>query len=462
MPTVTLRDRIRLAGKALVGTYSDQIQGDALKLLTDIYPAAMGAYPTRGTRQTLEAFSTMPWLRAVERKISNATAAVTWQLFVPRRAGQRATRNATIQRADKVYRSKAIKAGMAQQEIQEITDHPFLDMWAKGNSFHTGLSVRRVVQEYVDLVGDAFLLKERNGVGAPIALWPIPGDWILSTPTPSHRFFRVSFRAWQGEIPDTEILWINDMNPANPYGRGSGNAQALADELQTDENAAKFVGAFFRNSARPDILISPKEGGTMLPSETLRLETDWNNKNRGFWNAFKSYFLSRAVDVHEFSGQSDLRAMQITELRKQERDMIIQVLGGFPPEMLGIIESSNRATISGAKFLFDTECIVPRLEFKRAYFQEKLIPEYDDRLIVDYVSPVEEDNEFALKAAIGATWALTVDEWRAMQGLPSKEDGSGKVHMVPFNLTPTTDFTPAPAPLPVLPTPVPGDGGGKP
>ena len=49
-------------------------------------------------------------------------------------------------------------------------------------------------------------------------------------------------------------------------------------------------------------------------------------------------------------------------------------------------------------------------------FQELLMPEYDDRIIVDYVTPVMEDKEFELKAAMAAPWALQANEWRAIMG----------------------------------------------
>ena len=78
----------------------------------------------------------------------------------------------------------------------------------------------------------------------------------------------------------------------------------------------------------------------------------------------------------------------------------------------------------------------PILEFLRENFQNQIIPQYDDRLIVDYVSPVQEDKEFLLNAAKAAPWAQTIDEWRQLQGQPVKEDGGGDLHMVPANLFP--------------------------
>ena len=86
-------------------------------------------------------------------------------------------------------------------------------------------------------------------MGAPIAFWPIPPSWVISTATPTNPFYRISFRGFQTEIPDTEIYWISEPNPANPFGRGSGMTQAVSDELDTDEYVQKFIKQFLQQRA---------------------------------------------------------------------------------------------------------------------------------------------------------------------------------------------------------------------
>ncbi|HEY7680404.1 MAG TPA: hypothetical protein VIC04_07770, partial [Terriglobia bacterium] len=117
------------------------------------------------------------------------------------------------------------------------------------------------------------------------------------------------------------------------------------------------------------------------------------------------------------------------------RDTVMQV-EGLPPELQGVIENSNRATIDSADYLFARWTLVPRLEFLRATIQERLVPDYDERLILDYESPVAEDKEFHLKVAQAAPWSTMIDEWRAMRGEEPMPNDQGKVFMVPFGLNP--------------------------
>lgn len=49
---------------------------------------------------------------------------------------------------------------------------------------------------------------------------------------------------------------MKELNPLDPYKRGLGAAESLADEIETDEYAAKFQKKFFYNDATPTTLIS--------------------------------------------------------------------------------------------------------------------------------------------------------------------------------------------------------------
>jgi len=431
--STTFVEKLKAASRAVVGVFSDdeKTNTDTHGLLNALFPTERGDAPQRGTKNLLNAYSEMPWLRACSSKIATSIASTHWGLYVHKKEG-RAVRTRAMQVGSPQSR---LQARRKMDDVVEIDDHILLDALNYGNSLQTGRSMMKTVQVHLDLIGDAFLLKQRNGLSAPVAFWPIPPDWVQATPTPKTKKYEIGFRGWQGQIPETEILWLSDPNPANPYGRGSGLGNVLADELETNEYAGRHLRQFFFNRARPDLIISPKQkSGTdspLRPEEVERLEHDWLSKNQGFWRAFKPYFVSREIEVKELA--TDFRSMQFSELRSAQRDIIIQTFG-LPPEILGVIENSNRATIEAADYLFAKYVLTPRLEFLRSVFQERLIPEYDDRLIVDYDSPVQEDKRHELDAAKANTSVLTIDEWRELAGYDPLSDDRGDVHLMPANL----------------------------
>jgi len=430
------------------GSVGDQI-------LRGVFPGASGTPPIAGTRERMSAFATTPWLHAVADKVASSFSAIEWRLYVANgkvRPGQapgqpppRAIRSRQLQKAGYAERSKLLQAATQAGELTPIEDHVMLDALDSANPYQTGHAMRKTWMLHYDLAGDAFLMKERNGMGAPIGLWPLPPHWITRTPTPTIRSYRVAYRGFQTEVPDTEVLWISNPNPENPYGRGVGLTQALADEIETDEYAAKTSRQIFFNQARPDFLVFPKGEIPWSEAALERLKADWMAEHQGFWRVSKPKFVTREIGVHEFDG-ANLRNLQMVPLREFERDVILQTWG-VPPEIMGILESSNRATIAAAGYLYARWVLVPRLEFFRAALQERLVPEYDDRLILDYASPVEDDAELGLEAAKVAPWALDVNEWRRMAGHAPTDEPWGELHAMPGGTRYGELTDPPPAPL---------------
>jgi phage portal protein BeeE len=415
--------------RAAVGLFSGLPTGGVgVQMLQGVLQGSVGAPPRRGTKEFLEAYTRLPLLRSIVGRVAFSVASVPWQVFVVQGKNGKARGDAQIKSLQRCHdpgvRHKAMQIHRQGKELREVLDHPFLDTMDTGNPYQTGLQMRMLLSGSMELVGEAFWMKERRGK-VVTGVWPIPAYWVTATPTFDNPSYRVSFRGWQGNIPDTEIVWFQDPDYSNPYWRGTGVAQAVTDELETDEYAAKTTKAHFLNRAKPDVLITSPDLGK---DEVTRLQTDWLAHHQGFWNAFKPRFMNREVDVHEF--QTDFRAGQFVQIRQHERD-IIQQTWGVPPEILGIIEHSNRATIHSAEYLYAKLVLVPRLELIRSILQERFVAEWDERLIVDYVSPVEQDREFALAVAQAVPYTRTIDEWRELQGLDALDSGKGKIYSLP-------------------------------
>lgn len=402
--------------------------------------------PKRGTREHLEVYEASPWQRAVSEKVANAVACCEFEVVAQRQpiaAGGRAVRNREAQRASTaIHRARKLHRAKQQgYSVEVVMDHPMMAALDNPNPYMDRHGLLKITELHVDLVGDAYWLKQRGPLGQPIGYWPIPPHWIVETPRVDEPTFRFSYRAWQGRIAASEIAWLHEPAPANPYTRGTGIGWALADEIQVDEYASKMAAAFFFNRARPDFIFATGLGD----DETKRLEQDWIQKLQGFWRAHRPYFLAGSgadqVDlqkqIREFQ-QPTMEQLVYPNLRKVERDIILQTWG-VPPELFGILESSNRATIETAEYTFARQVTAPKCERFRGFLQRQMIEDFDERGIVHCDSPVVEDKEFLLNAAKAAPWALTTDEWRKIQGLAQLGDEIGASRMIPLNSYLTDD-----------------------
>lgn len=433
--------------KAAVGLFTGTrpIAANGQQMLGGVFAGGTGPMPERGTKELLDAYSTMPWLRAVAGKIGHSVAETQWQLFAPKNK----RRNRLVQRATGRTREILLKALLDSGDLTPIESHPMIDALSRPNPLLVGTSTVGVTQVHLDLIGESFWLKDRDALGTPVQFWPVPPHWIKETPIPGRPVYRVSFSGWQGDIPETEILWFQHPNPSNPYGRGSGIARALADELETDEYAARHARMTFLNRARPDIIVWPEEtktqAGEITEANAQRLAERWRSEHQGFWRAALPFFATRKLGVQELS--QSFKELELTALREFERDTIRQVFG-VPPEMLGIVEpGASRATIETGEYIYEKHVVQGRREFLRTVFQERLAPEYDERLVVGFVSTVGADKAEQAAAREKAPWSLTTDEWRAAQGLPPMEDEeAGKAHAIPTGTRIVTDILAEPPP----------------
>src|SRR3990167_11481686 len=109
--------RLRLAGKALVGLFNESSEHQAFSLLSGLYPGGAGPTVQRGTKQILEGYGTMPWLRAVSSRIAQSVAATEWEVWAPTDR----KRNRIVQRAALPHRHVLMKALMQDGELERLT-----------------------------------------------------------------------------------------------------------------------------------------------------------------------------------------------------------------------------------------------------------------------------------------------------------------------------------------------------
>lgn len=418
--------RMSLALKVLTSQFDTGRAQLAQQMLAGIFPGTSGPAPARNSIQLLQTFNDSPWVRACAGRVADAKASTMWQLYTVRRNGKTATARdvAFIQKAPRDVRTQILKDLRRSKELVEVTDHIMLTALRAGSAALTGWDTNWLKSVYLDMNGECFLLKQRGIGGVPVAFWIIPPHWVAETPTPKRPAYRLQWQAFHADVPEDEILWIKQPNAVDPYQRGVGIVKSMDDEVATDEYAAKHTLKFFKNSARPDLLVMPKEGTFEAP-ERDRFEQWWKDKLQGFWRSFQPLFLHTPVEVKVL--EQKFRDMQLADLRKHERDTIMQVWG-ISPEMFGVISSSNRSTIDMAPYIFMKYCVVPRIERERAAYQERLVPEYDDgrnRLILDYVNPVPEDKEFRLKVMVAQPSSFEKNEFRELAGaepLPELDD----------------------------------------
>lgn len=386
----------------------------AYGMLDQIFPYGQPA--RRGTRELLQAVQRLPWLHAAVWKIGFDVAASEPLLYRVSKGGSKRSVRRAVRKG--VTRDAGGGTNYEVKGAELLDDHPMLELLENPNPLLACSVFWALVQAYLDTKGEVFLIIERGADGKPSQLWAVPPHWCRQHAIVENPVFKFTWMGWNRDVPAKDVIWLRHPQLDNPYERGSGIGDSLGDELDIDEFAAKHMKAFFFNRALPDAFVTIKNpgGGSRVQDEIDRWEKKLEEKHRGVGKAWRPHFMQGEVTVTPVG--SSLKDQQAKELRNLQRDTLLQVYG-IPPECVGIVENSNRATINSALYIYAKNVVLPRQIFLRDALQQ-LADEFEGPgvLFLAYESPVDEDYDFTLRVMIAQPTLFRKNEFRKLAGKP--------------------------------------------
>ena len=358
--------------------------------------------PERNTQEWMEAYRTNPRLAVVERIASDLAYA-----------------------EGKLYRVDE------NGDEKELTEHPFLEFWKCPNPLHemSNAALWRLQEIYLKLKGEGYFIIEKNALGVPVELWPVPTHWVQMTPYLDHPFYTV--RLTSGvlvQVSVDDMFVMKDLNPLDPFRRGLGQSEALADEIETDEYAAKFQKRFFFNDATPNLVIAmPKS----TEEQRKRFRAEWMEKFRGHFKSHGVATVNGEVIVNKVG--DTMKDMDMVNGRTFLRNAVLEHFG-VPREIMGITESSNRATSEAAQYIYAQNVLMPSLLRREEAINKQLVPLFGPGLVWHFEDIVPRNQEFDKAKALDGWNAglMTKDEARELLDLPPAPTG-GNVYKAQFS-----------------------------
>lgn len=344
--------------------------------------------PSRGTDDILAAYVLSPMVRACVQRVVQSYARVKYFVRV---------------RGEEDYR------------------HPVIRKMNAYNPRLIGSQGRRLEQTYLEVCGESITLIHPDGRG-DIELWPVPPTWVTMSSKAGRRIYEVNINGRQYEYEDHEVLhrWETDL--LNPYGRGRGGALGVADEVEVDEYASRHTKGYFFNSTVPEFIATIKGADE---AQARKLKQDYLNKHQGWDKAWQPMFTPYDLDIKELTRK--LGDERVEEIRKFNMD-VVRWMYGVPPEIVGMVENSNRATIREAKEIMGEFVTDPRCQYYGEVWQHVIAPEVD----LGYESPIPKIFGRRDEIMRGTSWNFTRNEFRREAGLKDVPDGD--VYVVPVNM----------------------------
>lgn len=359
--------------------------------------------PERNTYDWMKAFAKSPRLAVVE-KIASDLSFVSGKLYVVDDNG----------------------------EEHEIKNHGFKDFWENPNPLYefTSDAIWRLQEIYLLLKGEGYFVVERDAAGRPAELWPVPSHWVQMTPYLDHPYYTI--RTTSGSILDISVddmFVMKELNPVDPFLRGLGMAESVADEVEIDEYAAQFQKRFFYNDATPDLIVSMP--GATEPQRS-RFRAEWLEKFKGVFKAHGIATIAGNINVQKVS--ENMKDMDMIQGRIYLRDAVLEHFG-VPREIMGITESSNRATSEAAQYIYAQNVLTPRLKRREKAINKQLLPQFGENLVWHYDNIIPKNQDFDKQKAMDGWNAglITKDEARELIDMPPVPDGTGKVYKITFS-----------------------------
>ena len=341
--------------------------------------------PTMSQREVSQAFATSPFLHLCVDKIAKSVASNDWKLYKYAKNG-----NKTL-----------------------INNHRLLDLMANPNPFMTKFDMFYTIQAQLDLSGNAYIMYERDNKGEILNLFPVVQDMIIEVPNGTNDYsYKIQLNTSVFKVPCTEIIHLKEINVNTPYGNGISTSTTLVNQIKIEEFTSKRINSFFYNDSQPSGIIGIDD---MSEEGLQEFKEKWLSDSQGFFNSYKMKFLNTS-NIKYIPTQANFQDSQILEVSKAQQETI-RVAFGISPEVLGIVESSNRATAMTAKELYNTEVIEPRLIKIRDVLNITLVAEYDKSLYLDYNRRSQATTDRMLELVKLTPNAFEVNEIRELAGL---------------------------------------------
>jgi HK97 family phage portal protein len=324
-------------------------------------------------------------------------------------------------RAAAEWRQKARRASA----VRLIRDRP--------NPYQTAFEFKQLLQAWVDLRGNGYALKEIDGRGRIVALWPVNPTWVtvLHVPDSWELFYRVSY-PHGGTItyPAEAILHLRGMtldgwtgvSPVTYHRETIGLAIA----------AQQYGAAFFGNSAQP-------QGGLKVPhvldkANAELLRASWEQRFKGAKNAKQLAIFDGGMDWVQ-TGMDNTDA-QYLETRKFQNQQIYGIYR-MPAHKAGDLERSTNNNIEHQALEYVTDCLLTEMvrweqTLKRDLLTEEEQKKYFFEFLPDIILRGDIKSRYEAYA-IARNWGwFSVNDIRErenMNGVPN-----GDIRLQPLNM----------------------------
>jgi len=318
----------------------------------------------------------------------------------------------------------ALYAGRAGDNVEEVLNHPILDLLQNPDPLYTGPLWMWMLCWFKEICGRSYLyIGERDSHGVPVSAYILPSEYawpMLDDKNLIRGYYYGRNRSDPMRIDAADVVYLRQHgSPIHPAG---GQSWLLSVVSETDMEAAALKAEVQRwlNGGMPGMVF--QAAPTTTDAQMKQISAHLNQQVRGVGKA-GSVLLLRDTELKEYGTKP--HEMQYVEGITATEKRIYDAAG--IPEPIYRLNSANlaSATVANAQYMRFT--IAPRLAVLAAEFTELLLPQFGadpGEYWFAFDNPVQED-QIALAAELRAAEAqgiVTPNEYRKVMDLEALPD----------------------------------------
>lgn len=352
---------------------------------------------------------------------SSVTADFPPKLYVRTFEGQKEPR---VKRKSVDSAHPAVIANKGAAKVEEVIEHPVLDLLQQVNPTHNAFDLWEITQLYLEVHGVAYwLLSINDFTKTPESIWALPPYRVrpvrLNQSSQIVDYYEYNQLGNIQKFAPEQIIRFAIPDPKDPYLYGYSPLKACFEQVRLNSEYTAMKRAVYDNTGIPSVIVSPQE--TISDEEKTRLENEWSAKFRHGGQG-KVLVTETATKIEVLSHSlGDLAAL--AEMKATKED----IANAFHVPMPYLSGDTNLANMQAAERFHMKLCIGPRLSRRDQKLNERLIPFYDTsgRLFFESDDPVKGNKEELHAQQIRDIRAgiKTRNEVRAERGLPPVDGG---------------------------------------
>jgi HK97 family phage portal protein len=230
--------------------------------------------------------------------------------------------------------------------------------------------------------GEAMWVKIRGANGQPRELWPLhPANVFTRRAGPDEAPYEEGellyvFHLGAGTVPletyrEADVVHFKAYNPDSTI-RGMSPLEALRMTLLNEDAARRATEAFWRNGARPSVVLTAP--GSLTEGAQQRVKASWDSIHGGVDNFAKTAILEEGMAPHVLSlTAEEAQYIQTRKLSQEECCIAYDV----PPPAMHILDHATFSNITEQMRSVYRDTMAPRLGLFESVMDSSLRPDFD-------------------------------------------------------------------------------------